>query len=88
MNYKNLIFQFVPPTAGIRILSVDRGSVREVIPLTFLQHLNSLLAPFRCATKDNFDFVCGILASKNIQKLLSLKLIIIGGLVIISMFLL
>ncbi|KAI1562425.1 Patatin, partial [Pyrenophora tritici-repentis] len=73
VNYKNSIFRFVPPTAGIRVLSVDGGGVRGVIPLTFLQHLDSLLAPFGCAAKDNFDFVCGTSA---------------GGLVVIGMFLL
>ena len=66
VNYRNSIFRFVPPTAGIRILSVDGGGVRGVIPLTFLQHLNSILAPFRCAAKDHFDLVCGTSAGKII----------------------
>lgn len=58
-------FRFVPPTAGIRMLSIDGGGVRGVIPLVFLQQLDRTLAPLGCAIKDHFDFVCGTLASKN-----------------------
>jgi hypothetical protein len=56
---KNCKFRFVPPTAGIRMLSVDGGGVRGVIPLVFLQHLDLALAPLGCAIRDHFDFVCG-----------------------------
>ncbi|KAJ5035237.1 acyl transferase/acyl hydrolase/lysophospholipase [Bipolaris maydis] len=73
VNYRNSTFRFVPPTAGIRILSIDGGGVRGVIPLAFLKHIDSLLAPLCCSVKDQFDFVCGTSA---------------GGLVVIGMFLL
>lgn len=69
VNYKSCIFRFVPPTAGIRTLSIDGGGVRGVIPLVFLQHLDRTLAPLGCAIKDHFDFVCGTSAGKNIKLL-------------------
>ncbi|KAH9873410.1 hypothetical protein IAQ61_004033, partial [Plenodomus lingam] len=72
VNYRSSTFRFVPPTAGIRILSVDGGGVRGVIPLRYLQHLDGLLAPFGGKVNDFFDFVCGTSA---------------GGLVVIGMFL-
>lgn len=65
VNYHNSIFRFVPPTAGIRILSVDGGGIRGVIPLMFLQHLDSLLAPLHCSVTDCFDLVCGTSAGKQ-----------------------
>ena len=65
VNYRNSTFRFIPPTAGIRILSVDGGGVRGVIPLAFLKHIDSLLAPFCCSVKDHFDFVCGTSAGNS-----------------------
>ncbi|RII24876.1 hypothetical protein CUC08_Gglean005691 [Alternaria sp. MG1] len=73
VNFMSHKFRFVPPTAGIRMLSIDGGGVRGVIPLVFLQQLDRTLAPLGCAIKDHFDFVCGTSA---------------GGLVAIGMFLL
>jgi hypothetical protein len=59
VNYKPSYFQFVPPTAGIRILSVDGGGVRGIVPLAFLQHLDRALAWLHSQVRDHFDFVCG-----------------------------
>ncbi|KAF2849419.1 FabD/lysophospholipase-like protein [Plenodomus tracheiphilus IPT5] len=73
VNYQNSVFRFVPPTAGIRMLTVDGGGIRGVVPLMYLQHLDKSLAPLGCAIRDYFDFVCGTSA---------------GGLVVIGMFLL
>lgn len=81
-------FRFVPPTAGIRMLSIDGGGVRGVIPLVFLQQLDRTLAPLGCAIKDHFDFVCGTSAGKNSKGTPSMQLTIAGGLVAIGMFLL
>jgi hypothetical protein len=69
VNYKSCKFYFVPLTAGIRMLSVNRGGVRGVIPLTFLNYLNVALALFSCAVRDYFNFVCRTLASKNLKVL-------------------
>jgi hypothetical protein len=65
VNHRSSVFRFVPPTAGIRVLSVDGGGVKGIIPLTFLQHLDALLAPLGCSVKDYFDFVCGTSAGKQ-----------------------
>jgi patatin-like phospholipase/acyl hydrolase len=51
------------------VLSVDGGGVRGVIPLTFLNHLDVVLAPFGCAIRDYFDFVCGTSAGKSLKVL-------------------
>ncbi|CAI6336998.1 unnamed protein product [Periconia digitata] len=73
VSYPNSIFRFVPPTAGIRVLTVDGGGVRGIIPLVFLKHIEQLMHNFDCSIKDYFDYVCGTSA---------------GGLVVIGIFLL
>lgn len=52
-------FKFVPPTAGTRILSLDGGGVKGVIPLTFLKQIETLVVPLGCPLRDLFDLVCG-----------------------------
>ncbi|KAK4960688.1 hypothetical protein LTR66_012941 [Elasticomyces elasticus] len=64
-------FQMVPPTAGIRVLSLDGGGVRGVILLVFLDRMEQLLSDLRCPLRDFFDFVCGTLA---------------GGLIVMGLF--
>ncbi|KAK6428218.1 hypothetical protein LTR95_015640 [Oleoguttula sp. CCFEE 5521] len=51
--------QLLPPTAGIRVLSLDGGGVKGIIPLTFLGQLEKHLAEFQIPIRDRFDFVCG-----------------------------
>lgn len=59
VSYSNSVFRFVPPTAGIRVLTLDGGGVRGVIPLKFLENIEITLRKFRCPVRDYFDFVCG-----------------------------
>ncbi|KAL8642303.1 MAG: hypothetical protein Q9228_000981, partial [Teloschistes exilis] len=47
-----------PPTAGIRILSIDGGGVRGAVPLEFLSVLQELLGD-ECAIQDLFDLAFG-----------------------------
>jgi hypothetical protein len=58
-------FQFVPPNAGIRVLSLDGGGVRGVIPLIFLGHMEQQLLALGCPLTDHFDFVCGTSAGMD-----------------------
>ncbi|KAI9760680.1 MAG: hypothetical protein M1840_002356 [Geoglossum simile] len=60
-----------PATAGIRILSIDGGGVRGVIPLEFLRSIQDTLGP-RCPVQSFFDLAFGTSA---------------GGLIILGMFL-
>ena len=48
-----------PFTAGVRLLSLDGGGVRGVIPLVFLQHFEKSLYDFQVPIRDFFDFICG-----------------------------
>jgi len=48
-----------PFTAGVRLLSLDGGGVKGVIPLVFLQHLEESLSDFQVPIRDFFDFICG-----------------------------
>ncbi|PVH95425.1 FabD/lysophospholipase-like protein [Periconia macrospinosa] len=73
VSYVNSTFRLVPPTAGIRVLTLDGGGVRGTVPLVFLQHIEHLLMKFDCPARDYFDYVCGTSA---------------GGLVTIGLFLL
>jgi hypothetical protein len=52
-------YRLIPPSAGIRILSIDGGGIRGVIPLTFLQHLDKELGTLGCPLREFFDYVCG-----------------------------
>ena len=54
-------FTFIPPTAGVRMLSLDGGGVRGVIPLVFLMSLEKELTMLDIDTplQDLFDLVCG-----------------------------
>ncbi|KAF2727575.1 FabD/lysophospholipase-like protein [Polyplosphaeria fusca] len=65
-------FRLKPPTAGIRILCIDGGGIRGVVPLTFLQDLDRSLSHFKRPLGDYFDYVCGTSA---------------GGLIAIGLFL-
>lgn len=57
-----LTFHFLPPTAGIRILTLDGGGVRGIIPLVFLEHLEkSLQIPMHEA----YDLVYGTSAGES-----------------------
>lgn len=58
------LFRLTPPTAGIRILCIDGGGVRGVIPLTFLQHIEQELVQLGCPIREYFDYVCGTSAGK------------------------
>ena len=53
-----LITKLKPPTAGARILSIDGGGVRGVVPLEFLGLLQSLLEP-ELSVQDLFDQAFG-----------------------------
>lgn len=58
-------FRLKPPTAGLRILSVDGGGVRGVIPLMFLNHFEDELSVLGGYISDCFDYVCGTSAGKT-----------------------
>ncbi|KAF2194727.1 FabD/lysophospholipase-like protein [Zopfia rhizophila CBS 207.26] len=71
-NQSECTFRLIPPTAGIRILCLDGGGIRGVMPLTFLQHMERELYQLGCPLRDFFDYVCGTSA---------------GGLIAIGLFL-
>ncbi|KAF4311303.1 Patatin/Phospholipase A2-related protein [Botryosphaeria dothidea] len=66
------LFSFVPPTAGIRILSLDGGGIRGVIKLAILKKIHSEFLRFRLPFANYFDYVCGTSA---------------GGLIVLGLFL-
>ena len=66
------LFNLIPPSAGIRILSIDGGGIRGVIPLIHLHHLHSELEMLGSPIQNFFDYVCGTSA---------------GGIVAIGVFL-
>lgn len=52
-------FSLLPPTAGTRILTIDGGGIRGVIPLVMLQCLESELASLGLPLTHYFDVVGG-----------------------------
>lgn len=59
----NLKVVLKPPTAGVRILSVDGGGVRGIVPLEFLHLLQQKLGA-QCKVQDMFDLAVGTSAGK------------------------
>jgi hypothetical protein len=64
-NHKPVI-SLMPLTAGIRLLSLDGGGVRGVIPLVYLEFLQDRLAELQVPLRDVFDFACGTSAGKSL----------------------
>jgi hypothetical protein len=58
-------FQMMPPTAGVRALSLDGGGIKGIIPLVILRALDKELASFRAPICEYFDFVAGTSAGKR-----------------------
>lgn len=59
----NLLVQLKPPTAGLRILTVDGGGVRGVVPLEFLRILQAILGK-ECQIYNLFDLAFGTSAGQ------------------------
>ena len=60
----DLVAKIKPPTAGIRILTIDGGGICGVIPLEFLQLLQRLLGS-ELPLQDLFDAVFGTSSGNN-----------------------
>ncbi|KAI9777798.1 MAG: hypothetical protein M1839_008593 [Geoglossum umbratile] len=57
-NNGNRKFRYQPPTAGLRILCLDGGGIKGIIPLIVLAHIQKELA-IDCPFQDLFDSVYG-----------------------------
>ena len=51
-----LVISLMPPTAGIRLLSLDGGGVRGVVPLVYLEFLQDRLAELQVPLRAIYDF--------------------------------
>lgn len=61
------VIQLKPPTAGVRVLSLDGGGVRGVIPLRYLSLLQTALGP-RARIQDYFDIAVGTSAGSSFPR--------------------
>lgn len=59
----NLIAKLKPPTAGVRILSIDGGGIRGVISLEFLSLIRDSVGT-KCPIQDFFGLVIGTSSGK------------------------
>ena len=59
----SLVVKLKPPTAGVRILTIDGGGIYGVIPLEFLQLLQQDLGP-HIKIQELFDLVFGTSSGK------------------------
>ncbi|KAH0542474.1 hypothetical protein FGG08_003145 [Glutinoglossum americanum] len=57
-NNRNRKFRYQPPTAGLRILCLDGGGIKGIIPLVVLVHIQQELG-IDCLFQDLFDSVYG-----------------------------
>lgn len=65
----NLVAKLKPPTAGVRILSIDGGGIRGVIPLEFLSLLQDSVGS-ACPIQDLFDLAIGTSSGKKLRVLI------------------
>lgn len=85
----DLTVHLKPPTAGVRILSVDGGGIRGIVPLEFLELLQRSFGD-DCSLQDYFDLTCGTSAGKYTlldpcNHSISLHMAT-GGLIILGLF--
>ena len=66
-------FQLISPTAGVRILSLDGGGVRGIVPLTFLCHIEDILSWLDCSLRDHFDLACGTSSGTSLEQTFKTK---------------
>ena len=52
-------FELIPPTAGIRLLCMDGGGIRGIIPLAVLYHIESVFSTMAVPLTEAFDFIYG-----------------------------
>ncbi|KAK6522718.1 hypothetical protein TWF281_002154 [Arthrobotrys megalospora] len=57
-EYGDMILRKKPPTAGVRILSIDGGGVRGIVPIQYLKTLEERLGMSH-PIQDNFDLALG-----------------------------
>ena len=50
-------FQFIPPSASIRILNIDSGGIRGLISFIFLMYIEQVLFNFRCLLQKHFNLI-------------------------------
>ncbi len=55
----NRTFDLLPPTAGIRVLTIDGGGVRGMVPLVVLRQIEMAFLKLSVSLIDMFDLVCG-----------------------------
>lgn len=60
------VFRLKPPTAGVRVLSIDGGGIKGIIPLELLGLMQEKLGP-NCRIQNLFDLCIGTSAGKSIQ---------------------
>lgn len=59
------LYRCIPPTAGMRVLSLDGGGVRGVVTLVFLSWMTDRLGYLACPMDEHFDLVVGTSAGKR-----------------------
>lgn len=82
----SLMVNVKPTTAGARILSIDGGGVRGVIPLEYLKLLQDHLGP-HLDIQDLFDVAFGTSSGSTPCPLRNSQADVIGGLIVIGLFL-
>jgi hypothetical protein len=79
-----LIIDLKGPTTGVKILCVDGGGSRGIIPLEELSSLQEMAGP-DLPIQDFFDLKFGTSAGKHLVILKFFRLIIIGGLIVLGL---
>ena len=59
LPYRVFDFQFILPSTGICILSIDGGGIRGVISFIFLMYIEQALFNFRYSLREYFNLIYG-----------------------------
>ena len=59
-------FCFIPPTASICVLCINKGGIYSIILLTFLNYINRQFQQLKCPLYNYFNYIYSISTSKEI----------------------
>jgi hypothetical protein len=83
-DHSSLAVSLKPPTAGVRIMSIDGGGTRGVLPLQHMLLLQEAVGD--CSLNDLFDLAVGTSSGKSIKPLSRLFLTRAGGFIVLGLF--
>jgi patatin-like phospholipase/acyl hydrolase len=83
-DHSSLTVSLKPPTAGVRIMSIDGGGTRGVLPLQHMLLLQEAVGD--CPLNELFDLAVGTSSGASINSLFCVFLTRLGGFIVLGLF--